>query len=125
MENKRVLSCKDVVRIDEERFKTLARKRGFTLCELSRRIYKGETFVSQIFTKYDGWVKRLYFNGLCYVLQCEEEDILYEEKADESTENTIEEVTDSNQIINLTSKELQELIYKAVYSAVLHAWENE
>lgn len=103
----------------------LARKRGFTLCELSRKIYKGETFVSQIFTKYDGWVKRLYFNGLCYVLQCEEEDILYEGKIEESTQATLEEVTDSNQIINLTGKELSELIYKAVYDAVLHAWENE
>ena len=102
----------------------LAKKRGFTLCELSRKIYKGETFVSQIFTKYDGWVKRLYFNGLCYVLQCEEEDILYEDKVEEPTQEPIEEIDDIK-VLELTSKELSELIYKAVYSAVLHAWENE
>jgi DNA-binding Xre family transcriptional regulator len=117
MENKRVLSCKDKVRIDEEKFKMLARKRGFTLCELSRKIYKGKSFVSQIFTRYDGWVKRMYFNGLCYVLQCEEEDILYEDKVEEPKQEPIEEIDDIK-VLELTSKELSELIYKSVYSAV-------
>jgi hypothetical protein len=117
MENKRVLSCKDIVRIDEEKFKMLARKRGFTLCELSRKIYKGRNFVTQIFTKYDGWVKRMYFKGLCYVLQCEEEDILYEDKVEEPKQEPIEEIDDIK-VLELTSKELSELIYKSVYSAV-------
>lgn len=120
MATKRELKAREKVRIDESILNSLLEAKGMSRRELSRKIYKGRTFISNIFCEYDGWTKRLYLTGIAKELGVSEDVLLYKEPAPAP-----EPEPKSRYVSEMTDTELSELIYKAVYSVVKHAWENE
>lgn len=121
MATKRELKAREKVRIDENILNSLLETKGMSRRDLSRRIYKGKTFISNIFCQYDGWTKRLYLTGIAKELGVSEDVLLYKEPAFEPEPKP----KFNCYVSEMTDTELSELIYKAVYNAVKHAWENE
>lgn len=119
MTTKRELKSREKVRIDENILNSLLEAKGMSKRDLSAEIYKGKTFISNTFCQYDGWIKRLYLSGIAKALGVSEDVLLYKEPEPEPKPKF------NCYVSEMTDTELSELIYKAVYSAVKHAWENE
>lgn len=64
-------------------------------------------------------------DGIGEIKQCHIEEICKLCGFDVKKYVTSESVEEKQKVSELTSEELGKLIYKAVYSAVKHAWENE
>lgn len=111
----RELTAKDKVRLNEKVIDNLLAEKGMSRRTLSLELYKGKSFFSNTFREYDGWIKARYLPGIAKILDVPEESLIYKEP----------EEYENRDISQLTGKELSDLIYKAVYSAVLHAWEND
>lgn len=122
MTTKKELKAREKVRIDENILNSLLETKGMSKRDLSRRIYKGKTFISNTFRQYDGWIKRLYLTGIAKELGVSEDVLLYKEPAPEPNPPKKEFYC---YVSEMTDTELSELIYKAIYNAVKHAWENE
>ena len=122
MATKRELKVKEKVRIDENIVNSLLEAKGISREDLSAELYKGKTFISNTFRRYDGWIKRLYLPGIAKALGVSEDVLLYKE----SEPAPAPEPKPFNCYVSeMTDTELSDLIYKAVYSALKHAWENE
>lgn len=127
MTTERELKSREKVRIDENILNSLLEAKGMSKRDLSAELYKGRTFISNTFRQYDGWIKRLYLSGIAKVLGVSEDVLLYKEPASEPAPEPAPEPKPKFNcyVSEMTDTELSELIYKAVYSAVKHAWENE
>ena len=123
MATKRDLKAREKVRIDENILNSLLEAKGMSREDLSAEIYKGKTFISNTFRQYDGWIKKLYLSGIAKALNVSEDVLLYKESALEPEPEPKQEFY--CYVSEMTDTELSELIYKAVYSAVKHAWEND
>lgn len=120
MTTERELKSREKVRIDESILNSLLEAKGMSKRDLSAELYKGKSFITNTFRVYDGWTKRLYLTGIAKVLGVSEDVLLYKESAPEPEPKPF-----NCYVSEMTDTELSDLIYKAVYSAVKNAWEND
>lgn len=123
MATKRELKVKEKVRLDESIVNSLLEAKGMSREDLSAELYKGNTFISNAFRKYDGWIKRLYLPGIAKALGVSEDVLLYKEPAPAPEPNPPKKEFYCY-VSEMTDTELSELIYKAVYNAIKHALED-
>ncbi len=107
------------VKIDKIKLEQALDKRGLTKREVSIGIGYGRSYISNACMEGNRGVNMAAVIGLeaKYGIKREEYELIEEVKKEPSPIN--------KPITELTSAELSELIYKAVYSAVLHAWQDD
>lgn len=107
------------VKVDKIKMEQALYKRGLTKTEVSIGIGYARSYISNACMEGANGINMSAVIGLeaKYGINREEYELIEEVKKEPSPIN--------KPITELTSIELSKLIYKAVYSAVLHAWQND
>lgn len=111
--------------INEDKLRQLIKERIFrnthliSLAELSKELGYTKSFMSNS-------LRAGVLNKTAVTMLDKIYGIKYEEYALVEEEEVTEKVEDSTKLVaELTAKELSELIYKSVYTAVMHTYEND
>lgn len=107
------------VKVDKIKMEQALGKRGLTKSEVSIGIGYGRSYISNACMDGDRGV------NMTAVIRLEAKYGITQEEYELIEEVKKEPLPISKPITELTSIQLSELIYKAVYSAVLHAWQND
>ena len=106
------------IKVDREKIKNIIKNNNMTNNEFSRSLGRDSSFIGKVFRDEDYLMSitdYLLIKSMYGVdVKCIEPEIVEDIKI----ENDVKTVKD------LTSDELSKLIYKAVFGAVKHAWED-
>lgn len=110
------------IKVDKNKLYSAILTRGLSLREVSRAIgYHEDYIASQAGSR--GMLNKVAVIGLEREFGIKLEE--YELKPEKQKLQEEQQKTDSRKVSDLTADELAKLIYKAVYGAVIHAWEND